>query len=71
VAGQGEQDVLRGDVLVLERAHLVFGGVEHLDELAGGAGGLAAGAQGGHGGQGGVQAGADELRVDAQLRQHG
>jgi hypothetical protein len=70
VAGQREQDVLGGDVLVLELAHLVLGGVEDLDELAGGAGGLAARPHGRHGGQRSVQAGADELRVDAELRQH-
>ena len=34
VAGEREQQVLGGDVLVLELAHLVLGGAQDLDELA-------------------------------------
>ena len=45
VAGEREQQVLGGDVLVLEVAHLVLGVAQDADELARRAGGLAAGGQ--------------------------
>ena len=35
VAGEGEEEVLGRDVLVLQLAHLVLGGAEDLDELGG------------------------------------
>ena len=42
VRGDREHQVLGGDVLVLELAHLVLGGAQDLDQLAGAAGGLGA-----------------------------
>ena len=48
VGGEREQQVLGGDVLVLELAHLLLALAQDADELARRAGGLAAGGQRGH-----------------------
>ena len=70
--GQREQQVLGGDVLVLERARLLLGGAQHLHEAGGGVRcrRVVAGDRG-KGIERGVDRGAQRARVGAELVQHG
>ena len=68
-----EQQVLGGDVLVAQLAHLVLRGAKHLDELARAARGLGRGALAAQLRQrveGGAQGLANGRRVNAELAQH-
>ena len=71
MVGEGEQQVLGGDVLVLELAQLALGGAQDGDELAAD-GGLAGGALDGREPvEGGVDVLADGLGAGAELAQDG
>ena len=71
MAGEREQEVLGGDVLVLELAHLALGVAQDADELARRAGGLAAGADRRQPVERGVGLRAHRGGVDAELGEHG
>jgi hypothetical protein len=71
VLGEREQEVLGGDVLVLEVAHLLLGEAQDANELGGRTGGLTAGAQRGQGLDGRVGVGAHARDVGAELLEHG
>jgi hypothetical protein len=70
--GQREQEVLRGDVLVLEAGQLAFRGAQDGQQLAGsGRLVLGAGAHGRQGVEGGVDVGAHVLGPGLDPAQHG
>ena len=70
VAGEREQDVLDGDVGVLERAHLALGDAQRLQDLRRHRG-LGLGAERRHLAERGLQIAAQGRRRDADLAEHG
>ena len=70
MGGEREQQVLGGDVLVLETAHLLLALAQDAHELARRAGGLAPGGQRRHRVEQGVDLAAQGARVGAELGEH-
>jgi len=71
VLGERQKQVLGGDVLVLEVAHLLLALAQHADELARRTGGLAALGHRRQRVEVGVDLGAQRADVGSELRQHG
>ena len=69
VAGEREQQVLGGHVVVAELAHLVLCGAQHRDEVIGGAGRSVGSGEDGQCVERGVELAADGVRRDAELGQ--